>query len=84
MPRSSLTRKLVPGWDYTSEHLHFSVGVTQRVVIDNLKSAMIKAQVTEPILEEAYRKFAQHYHFLVSPNPLASPWLKGKVENEVN
>jgi len=62
----------------------FFGGVTQRVVVDNLKSAVIKALVTEPILGEAYRKFAQHYHFLVSPNPPASPWLKGKVENGVN
>jgi hypothetical protein len=53
------------------------------VVVDNLKSAVVKTLLKDPILGEAYRKFAQHYHFLVSPNPPASPWLKGKVESGV-
>jgi hypothetical protein len=61
---------------------HFG-GVPQKVVVDNLKSAVVKNQLKDPILGEAYRKFAQHYHFLVSPNPPASPWLKGKVESGV-
>ncbi len=61
----------------------FFGGVPRKVVLDNLKSAVVKALLRDPILGEAYRKFAQHYHFLVSPNPPASPWLKGKVENGV-
>jgi transposase len=61
----------------------FFGGVPRKVVLDNLKSAVVKTLLKDPILGEAYRKFAQHYHFLVSPNPPASPWLKGKVESGV-
>lgn len=62
----------------------FFGGVPNRVVLDNLKSGVIKALVLDPILGEAYRKLAQHYHFLVSPNRPRTPQHKGKVENGVN
>jgi len=59
-------------------------GVPRRVVLDNLKAAVVKALVLDPILGEAYRKLAQHYHFLISPNRPATPRHKGKVESGVN
>ena len=59
-------------------------GVTRRVVLDNLKAGVIKALVIDPVLGEAYRKLAQHYHFLVSPNKPRTPRHKGKVENGVH
>ena len=62
----------------------FFGGVPRRVVLDNLKAAVIKALVLDPILGEAYRKLAQHYHFLISPNRPCTPRHKGKVENGVN
>jgi len=64
--------------------LAFFGGVPRRVVLDNLKAAVIKALVLDPILGEAYRKLAQHYNFLVSPNRPHTPRHKGKVENGVN
>ena len=64
--------------------LAFFGGVPRRVVLDNLKAAVIKALVLDPILGEAYRKLAQHYHFLISPNRPGTPRHKGKVENGVN
>ncbi len=64
--------------------LAFFGGVPRRVVLDNLKAAVVKALVLDPILGEAYRKLAQHYHFLISPNRPATPRHKGKVENGVN
>ena len=63
--------------------LAFFGGVPRRVVLDNLKAAVVKALVLDPILGEAYRKLAQHYHFLISPNRPATPRHKGKVENGV-
>ncbi len=62
----------------------FFGGVPRRVVLDNLKAAVVKALVLDPVLGEAYRKLAQHYHFLISPNRPATPRHKGKVENGVN
>ena len=43
-------------------------GVPQRIVPDNLKAAVLKALVHDPILGEAYRRMAQHYGFVISPN----------------
>lgn len=64
--------------------LQFFGGVPRRVVMDNLKAAVSKALVIDPILGEAYRKLAQHYHFLISPNRPHTPRHKGKVESGVN
>jgi len=55
-------------------------GVPQRVVPDNLKAAVARASFTEPEAQQAYRECAEHYGFLIDPNPPRSPHLKGKVE----
>jgi transposase len=61
----------------------FFGGVPRKVVLDNLKAAVVKTMVVDPVIGEAYRKLAQHYHFLISPNRPATPRHKGKVENGV-
>jgi len=55
-------------------------GVPQRIVLDNLKTAILKACRDDPAVQRSYREFAEHYGFLIDPNPPASPHLKGKVE----
>ena len=59
-------------------------GVPQRVVPDNLKAAVLKALVLDPVLGEAYRRQALHYGFLVSPTVPYKPRHKGKVESGVH
>lgn len=59
-------------------------GVPRRVVPDNLKAAVTKALIIDPILAEAYRRFALHYHFLINPTRPRTPQHKGKVENGVH
>jgi len=59
-------------------------GVPERVVPDNLKPAVLKALVHDPILGEAYRRLALHYGFLVSPTVPYTPRHKGKVESGVH
>jgi transposase len=59
-------------------------GVPQRIVLDNLKAAVIKVVVHDAILGEAYRRMAQHYGFLISPTRPYTPRHKGKVENGVH
>jgi transposase len=48
-------------------------GVPRRVIPDNLKAAVLKALVYDPILGEAYRRLALHYGFLISPTIPATP-----------
>lgn len=58
-------------------------GVPKRVKPDNLKAAVLKILVHDPILGEAYRRMALHYGFLISPTAPAQPQQKGKVESGV-
>ena len=58
----------------------FFGGVPARVVLDNLKAAITKACTEDPAVQRAYRECAEHYRFLIDPNPPRRPNLKGKVE----
>jgi len=55
-------------------------GVPKRIVLDNLKAAILKACREDPEVQRSYREFAMHYDFLIDPNPPRTPRLKGKVE----
>lgn len=59
-------------------------GVPREVVVDNLKAAVVKASLDDPVLSEAYRKMAHHYGILVHPCRVRTPEHKGKVENGVH
>jgi transposase len=59
-------------------------GVPRKVVLDNLKSAVLQADLHDPVLGEPYRRLAQHYGFILSPNRVATPRHKGKVESGVH
>ena len=75
-------------WDQTVAtwlqlHRHafeFFGGVPKRVVLDNLKAAIIKACWDEPQVQLAYRECAEHYGFLIAPCRPRTPEHKGKVE----
>jgi len=58
-------------------------GSVKRVVVDNLKAAVLKANIHDSVLGEPYRRMAQHYGFSISPNRVATPRHKGKVESGV-
>jgi transposase len=58
----------------------FLGGVAERVVLDNLKAAIVHASVHDPVVQRAYRECAAHYGFRIDPNPPRTPHLKGKVE----
>jgi transposase len=59
-------------------------GVPKRVIPDNLKAAVLKALVHDPILGDAYRRLALHDGFLISPTIPHTPRHKGKVESGVH
>jgi len=55
-------------------------GVTRRVVIDNLKAAIVRAALYDPEVQRVYRECAEHYGFLIAPCRPRTPEHKGKVE----
>ena len=56
-------------------------GVVKKVVLDNLKAAIVKAVLYNPVLQRAYSECAESYGFLVSPCRVRTPRHKGKVES---
>ena len=59
---------------------NFFGGVPERVVIDNLKAAIVKAIRDDPAVQASYRECAMHYGFLIAPCRTRTPQHKGKVE----
>jgi transposase len=59
-------------------------GVPERVVIDNLKAAIVRACWEDPLVQQAYRECAEHYGFRIAPCRPATPQHKGKVESGVH
>lgn len=61
----------------------FFGGVPGEIVIDNLKAAILNADLENPTLSVPYTRLARHYGFLVHPCRVRTPEHKGKVENGV-
>ncbi len=55
-------------------------GVPERVVIDNLKTAIVRACWDDPAAQQSYRECAEHYGFMIAPCRPGTPEHKGKVE----
>ncbi len=58
----------------------FFGGVPRRVVLDNLRAAIVHAALHDPEVQRSYRDFAEHYGFLIAPCRPRTPEHKGKVE----
>ena len=61
----------------------FFGGIPGKIVLDNLKSGIVKAAVHDPLVQRSYRDQAEHYGFVVDPNRPRTPRHKGKVERSV-
>ena len=73
----------IPTWLLCHQHaFEYFGGVPGRVVLDNLKAAIIRAYTTEhdPEVQQTYRECAEHYGFLIDPCLPRKPQHKGKVE----
>lgn len=73
----------IPTWLGCHQHaFEFWGAVPQRVVLDNLKAAIIKAYTADedPAVQQSYRECAEHYGFLIDPCLPRRPQHKGKVE----
>jgi transposase len=58
----------------------FFLGVPRRLVLDNLRAAIVHAALYDPEVQRTYRDFAEHYGFLIAPCRPRTPEHKGKVE----
>ena len=62
----------------------FFGGVPRRIVLDNLKAAIVKACSEDPVVQRSYQELAEHYGFLLAPCRVRTPEHKGKVESGVH
>ena len=58
-------------------------GVPEIVVPDNLKSAVTRSDLYEPVINETYREMAEHYGTVIIPTRPYKPKDKAKVELSV-
>ena len=62
----------------------FFGGVPEKVMVDNLKSAVLKRLVgQDPVLNPRYRDFARHWGFTIKPCGVGKGNEKGRVESGV-
>ena len=61
----------------------FFGGVPQRIILDNLKSGVLKSDLYDPIINRAYADMERHYGFIADPAKVRTPEHKGKVERVV-
>jgi len=62
----------------------FFGGVPQRVMVDNLRSAVLRHALGQaPVLNPRYQDFADHFGFTIRPCGVGQAHEKGRVENAV-
>ena len=63
--------------------LHFYGGVPMAIVPDNLKAAVVRSDRNDPVINEEFAAFAEHYGCTVYPARVRHPKDKALVENAV-
>jgi len=58
-------------------------GVPATVLLDNLKSGVVKPDLYDPTINRAYAELERHYGFVADPTKVRTPEHKGKVERSV-
>ena len=62
---------------------HFFGGIPKVIVLDNLKSGVIKPDLYNPIINKSYAEMAEYYGCFINPCRVAAPKDKGIVERDV-
>ncbi|HNR79933.1 MAG TPA: hypothetical protein PKG85_06770 [Mesotoga infera] len=57
--------------------------MTKKVVIDNLKAAVVKSDRYAPIFNRTFLEYSEFRHFIIDPARSADPTGKPKVERQV-
>ena len=58
-------------------------GVPKRILLDNLKTGVIKPDLYDPKMNRTYREMAEYYGCFLDPCRVSHPKDKGKVERDV-
>jgi len=61
----------------------FFGGVPKRIILDNLKSGVLKADIYDPTINRAYADMERFYGFVADPAKIGMAQHKGKVERTV-
>jgi transposase len=61
----------------------FFNGVPRRIILDNLKSGILRPNTYDPVFNRAYAECARHYGFIIDPAKAARGDHKGKVERKI-
>jgi transposase len=61
----------------------FFGGVVQRVVLDNMSAAVVRADAKDPGINPSFAEYAQARGFFVDPARVRHPQNKARVENQV-
>jgi len=61
----------------------FFGAVPKSVLLDNLKSGVIQADIYDPVINQTYAELERHYGFVADPAKARTPEHKGKVERSV-
>jgi transposase len=61
----------------------FFGGVVRRLVLDNLRAAITKADRYDPIFQRTFEEYARHRGFVIDPAPVREPTGKPHVERGV-
>ncbi|WNF38808.1 hypothetical protein RJD24_10460 [Bacillaceae bacterium IKA-2] len=72
--------------NWITAHVHafqFYGGVTRIVVPDNLKTGVIKASRTDPIINRTYQEMSEHYNTTIIPARVRYPKDKASAEGTV-
>ena len=54
-----------------------------RIILDNLKSGILKPHTYDPVLNRAYAECSKHYGFIIDPAKIREASHKGKVERKI-
>lgn len=55
------------------EAWEFFGGITRRLVLDNMKVAVVKADRYEPVLNRTFQEYSEHRGFIIDPAPVRHP-----------
>jgi transposase len=66
-----------------SSAFEFLGGVPKRIVPDNLKSGVIKADLYDPKFNQGYQELAHHYGIIIDPARSGKPRDKARVERVI-
>jgi hypothetical protein len=62
----------------------FFGGIPIRVVLDNLRDAVTKADRYDPTFQRTFEEYAEHRGFIIDPAPVRAPRGKPRVERNVS